>query len=499
MTPQAIDELVDAAFPDATAAPEGKASKLRKQYPQAIGFRQRGNDIVVVFEAVGEHFAEVDLEAIKRAKQDGVVPVVVAAGKGIRAIGPHFRKLKAHVICEVAGTATIIEPLSHIRGTPRRPQSDTRVPVRLLVELSRIPTMPAALVGELKRLVKEYKRIARRETHRDSLEAEALMEFARVRLIELGLEAHRLAGTAFIRSLEQAGLGGKRDHFFHSFQNYFLGLHLVAACLPQFSAFKDAAHVHWQVDPFAVWFLCAMWHDVGYAHQKVQSFLKSAYGEHLDDSVATNVRAAFIEQEKTSQGTRCIASLMARLLNPENARTEWGVPSDKTKLNPIAQKIYNAILENLQESHGAFGGIRLYRDYAESIDSMEEEQRQVAQQTVLLAAVSMPFHDWKFRRAVRKAIRVCQIPIRTLPFAALLAFVDSIQDDRRDLEGVLDTPVILRALSCTQDGIITADVDLAALDSQSTLEKIIEGRDVHASLVHCEGGMRFVYPIWIVA
>ena len=111
----------------------------------------------------------------------------------------------------------------------------------------------------------------------------------------------------------------------------------------------------------------------------------------------------------------------------------------------------------------------------------------------------MPFHDWKFRRAVRKAIGVCHMPIHTLPFAALLAFVDSIQDDRRDLQGVLDTPVILKSLACTHDGIITADVELAALDSQSILEKIIEGRDVYASLVHYEGGMRFVYPTWIVA
>jgi hypothetical protein len=359
--------------------------------------------------------------------------------------------------------------------------------------------MPRVLVDDLTKLVEQYKKIARRKTNRDNLEAEALMEFARLRLIALGLEAHRLRGTAFIRSLEQAGLGGKRDHFFHSFQNYFLGLHVLAASLPRFGIFKDAAHVHWQVDPFAVWFLCAMWHDVGYAHEKVQSFLQSAYGEHLDDGVATEVRAAFIEQEKTSQGTRCIASLMARLLKPANARTEWAVPSDKTRLNPTAQGIYNAIFENLQESHGAFGGIRLFRDYAESIDSMEEDQRQVAQQTVLLAAGSMPFHDWKFRRAVRKAIGVCHMPIHTLPFAALLAFVDSIQDDRRDLQGVLDTPVILKSLACTHDGIITADVELAALDSQSILEKIIEGRDVYASLVHYEGGMRFVYPTWIVA
>ena len=130
---------------------------------------------------------------------------------------------------------------------------------------------------------------------------------------------------------------------------------------------------------------------------------------------------------------------------------------------------------------------------------MEEDQRLFAQQTVLLAAASMPFHDWKFRQAIRLELGSCRIPIHTLPFAALLAFVDSIQDDRRDLAGLFDTPVVLKSLTCGQDGSITANVDLAALDSQSIFEKIIEGRDVYDSLVHREGGMRFVYPAWIVA
>ncbi|MDO8631058.1 MAG: hypothetical protein Q7R41_11260, partial [Phycisphaerales bacterium] len=295
MTSGAIDDLVAAAVPDATPVSQPDASRLGKEYPEANRFLQRGDDILVLFEAVGDHFAEVDLKAIIRAKRGGLVPVVVAAGKGIKAIGPHFRKLEAFIICEVAGTATIIAPLPKIRGTPPSAPSTTRVPIELLIELSGIPTMPATLVAELKRLVAQYRRIARRRTNHDNLEAEALMEFARLRLIELGLEAHRLAGTAFIRSLEQAGLGGRRDHFFHSFQNYFLGLHALVACLPHFSAFREAAHVHWQVDPFAVWFLCAMWHDVGYAHEKVGSFLNSAYGEHLDYSISTIVRAAFIQ------------------------------------------------------------------------------------------------------------------------------------------------------------------------------------------------------------
>ncbi len=149
-------------------------------------------------------------------------------------------------------------------------------------------------------------------------------------MIALGLEADRLNGTAFIRSLERAGLGGRRDHFFHSFQNYFFGLIVLASQTERFGIYKDAAHLHWQVDPFGVWFLCAMWHDVGYAHEKIESIIASAYGDHLDETAASKIRTEFVEQPKTKHGIRSVASLMGRLLDPTTARTEWTEPSKYT-------------------------------------------------------------------------------------------------------------------------------------------------------------------------
>ena len=90
------------------------------------------------------------------------------------------------------------------------------------------------------------------------------------------------------------------------------------------------------------------------------------------------------------------------------------------------------------------------------------------------------------------------MPVHTLPFAALLAFVDSIQDDRRDLEGIFDTPLVMTGLSCSPNGEIVAEVDVAALDSQSILEKIIEGRDVHACIAPHENGLILRYPSWMI-
>src|SRR5688572_3158506 len=110
MTSEAIDALVAAAFGDATAVSEPDVPTLGKDFPQAIAFRQRGNKRLIFFQAVGEHFADVDLAAVKKAANAGHLPVVVAVGRGVKAIGPHFSKLKVPILCEIAGGPAIIEP-----------------------------------------------------------------------------------------------------------------------------------------------------------------------------------------------------------------------------------------------------------------------------------------------------------------------------------------------------------------------------------------------------
>ena len=86
-----------------------------------------------------------------------------------------------------------------------------------------------------------------------------------------------------------------------------------------------------------------------------------------------------------------------------------------------------------------------------------------------------------------------------MPYAATLAFIDSIQDDRRDLESLCrDTVRFLEKLHVTPPSEISAKLDKAGLSDDDVLWKIIEGRDVMTHLLENAPGLTFRYPSWIV-
>jgi hypothetical protein len=84
-----------------------------------------------------------------------------------------------------------------------------------------------------------------------------------------------------------------------------------------------------------------------------------------------------------------------------------------------------------------------------------------------------------------------------MPFAALLAFVDSIQDDRRDLEGLKEEVRFLERILVKKPATVTAKVNMRSLPPQSLLWKAVEARDVLAHLSQDPASLYFKYPDWV--
>lgn len=502
MSADRFNELIIQALPDATAPSAHEQRRLAALFPAATAFRLDGDITWALFAIRGGHISSVDVDALQVTQQQGVQAAFVATDySGVKAVAPLFVEHEIHVICEVAGSGGIVAPVAEeIRGTNAQDPPCTRVPRSLLEAAAAAENLPDHLGDATAWLIQKYEtEVEKYANGRDGAEADALLEFAKQELLALGLEPDKLAGTAFIRSLEMSGMGPLRDHFFHSFQNYFLGVPIIAQLRAHFDDYKDQAKLHWDVDPFEVWFLTAMWHDVGYANQKLGDVLSATYGEQPDEETLALVRGkAFLDDANTNDGIRILASLIGRLLSRRVPPTEWTEPHEQTTLTPRAKGIRAAIFDNIAESHGAFGGVRLYRDYVQSINSMEEDKRAIARQTVLLAGASIPFHDWYFRRSVRAHCGECVIPTTNLLLGCLLTYIDSIQDDRRDLSGGIEPRVILRSLSVRDGSRIEADIDMTALESADILQKIIEARDVAVSIGPGEDGLEFIYPGWMV-
>jgi hypothetical protein len=130
---------------------------------------------------------------------------------------------------------------------------------------------------------------------------------------------------------------------------------------------------------------------------------------------------------------------------------------------------------------------------------MSAEPQLVPKQTLLLACCSIPFHDWRFRECLRESYGSCVIGTDSMPYACLLAFVDSIQDDRRDLHGLQNELTFLQRILVRRPSTITAKVNKAAVPRSSLLWKMIEARDVLASLRPRDEALQFSYPHWMTA
>jgi hypothetical protein len=85
-----------------------------------------------------------------------------------------------------------------------------------------------------------------------------------------------------------------------------------------------------------------------------------------------------------------------------------------------------------------------------------------------------------------------------MPFAALISFIDSIQDDRRDLECVSEEIRFLEHILVERPATVQAIVNKDALKIESLLWKVVEVKDVLAHLNQSPESLFFKYPAWMI-
>ena len=499
MTQPSAVSLLASAIPGHEIQSGKKFDKLSERVPQAWKFWRGKGAEWAAFVVVGSHMSEADQAGVNAAMDAGVKPVFVAPSYGtVKTISTHYRKLRPYLIFEIGGTACLIPPLNLPNAPPHpKVKSATRIPPSLIDEMATDSRVPAGLVDSLKKLGFQYKRLIRKGGQNDGREQEILGDHARRVLQSMGLRPEGISATEMIRTLEQGGYGANRDHFFHSFQNYFLGLKAIAELRERFTECQALAKLHWEVDPFDVWFLAVMWHDVGYAIQLFDRYYDAAFGHEESDDAARKLKLRFLGRSKTREALRVLSSLLARLLRPEVAGTTWMEPRPNANLGTLASCVHSAMCKNASHSHGAVGALRLFCDFYDDLDHLEPSRREVLTQTVLLACCSIPFHDFHFRTHLRESSGSCRIATQTMPFASLLAFIDSIQDDRRDLEGVQDAVLVLEELVIQPPAKVVAEINADALDDSTLLDKILESRDVLAALQQSDSDLFFKYPEWM--
>jgi hypothetical protein len=240
---------------------------------------------------------------------------------------------------------------------------------------------------------------------------------------------------------ETAKASRARDHFFHTFNNLFLGFHILGqlygddhsiADIDGFIANGNPAKLRpWE----SLWFLTCMFHDPAYIAEKFWGTFRFSYGvqqdelsedEDLPDTVKQKIRDMW--DTKFAGARQDLSSLYRR------AAKKWTPPSQrKSQPDAFDNALQRAYFDGRNTSHSLVSGLRLISlCQSQNVPRAEEYDPKVALIACEIAALGMMFHDQRCR-AVLTAGGVAPIAFEHLPFASLLMFVDSLQDDRRDI------------------------------------------------------------------
>ena len=137
------------------------------------------------------------------------------------------------VIVEIGGRGTLINPRRIGRIRSETNMGNSRIPPRVLEECATCEEIDTELRKLLLDLAKKYRRKVN-GSNMDEYEYKVLNKFFLDFAALNGLSESATRAQKVLRSLEQAGMGGDRDHYFHSFQNFFLGLWVVGVAKDYF-------------------------------------------------------------------------------------------------------------------------------------------------------------------------------------------------------------------------------------------------------------------------
>jgi hypothetical protein len=289
-----------------------------------------------------------------------------------------------------------------------------------------------------------------------------------------------------LRFFEQSDFQQRgRDHYFHTFNNFLLGCVTIDGCYDTFQGFIDC------YCPRArnlcieyVWLLTVLFHDVGYPIQRRAETSQMLYG------VPAITEEIAIAERKQAWENPVYRACRAQLVSLYQHLTQAAVTSDWSpdpfpvpERHPLDMAFTDSFLHS---GHGVASSMRMLADFFSSVPS-SISHRQFLAQHIFLAGLSIPFHDYPVRLALRK-VGIETISCARFPFAALLMFVDTVQEDRRER---IQQPDVLTGISATGNA-ATAEMNLRLWPPDRIRDKRTEIRDVKSFLR--EDSLVFGFP-----
>lgn len=284
-----------------------------------------------------------------------------------------------------------------------------------------------------------------------------------------------------------------RDHFFHTFNNLFLGYIILssARALPNFSSAVDsfidgsnhAKAAAWEM----LWFITCLFHDPGYVGERFWSTVRFSYGlmneepagqdEPIPEVVIKRILNAWDTEFAESRAD--LTDLYAMVAR------KWLPPSQRDKAPDLFDvALQKAYYDGKASSHSLLSGLILIQSCRSDLTTPHKHyEKKTAVAACVISALSMMFHDQHCRNTL-VVNSVQPIPFEKLPYAPVLMFVDCLQDDRRSIKlSRFNTHGVLQDITIGNNS-ISARVCLREVGVEGWPGRIAEYESVMAWIRH---------------
>ena len=365
----------------------------------------------------------------------------------------------------------------HSYAVPRRCRTTAKetghIPKWLYQQIAASTSFSTGLQKLLKKFALEYERATRRSSITNDREAGLLLDFAKsfAKLDKrLFLPVEQLET---LRQFEMSRAVRSRDHFFHTFNNLFLGFSIlgqlsggkkVVAEVDKFIASDDPSTKlnAWEV----LWFLTCLFHDPGYTAEKFWANFRFTFGVVAGDTEEEDIPDQVKEQIRDLWNSEFAAP--RRDLHDLYNRTirRWTPPSiARQGADLFDNAVQQAYFDGNVASHSLVSGLRLINSCrSQDVPRPNAFSLEMALAACEIAALCMMFHDPRCRSILQRA-GIPPIAFESLPYATVLMYVDCLQDDRRDISisrfkrhGVLASVGVDATLPCVRAEVCLAEV-----------------------------------------
>lgn len=356
---------------------------------------------------------------------------------------------------------------------------DYKIPKYILEKLVNLRNINASYIRILKEFAISYMELNPKSAMEDTLIDKVVNELLQDAII--GSAKVLYDNLKFFENFMSKKI---RDHYFHSFQVFLLGIIIIDQHYAQFKRyFSSGFNNREDLDIELVWLLTAVFHDVGYILQKLPEMAKE-----MVEAEAVEISVDLSKDMRFEKNLSKYISLFRNLLTLESG--DWlGEGFDEGILRDI-------IVNVCKEGHGLYSCFLFLIKTSEAVNSLkEEEEKRFLNMHLFSAAIAISLHDGRYREAIKTSLSK-NIKMKAFPFAVLLMYLDSLQEDRRNDQ----------SKSSYEDTIKDIKFKDREVSIELNVEYILTSRKYAKMKVECIGIDEFVeyediklqYPKWLI-